>query len=191
MADEKITLEQIQQAQAELQELAEQAQDEDMDNEQRLALCKELSARAAKLESQAMAFQAQQLGLGEGEAPPEPRSPWILVELTPDQRARIADRLGVRVEAVKISDAHADLSQAMPEMPPAYVEAMAYRYARVVRQLKDSFAELQQNASPETMELVRLVMRDESLTRPIHENLLLEPGELDFLGGGPDEDEQP
>jgi len=176
----EITVADIEREQAEMQELAQRLLPADLDQGERETLVQELAERAARLQGKALRFQAEQLGLAEGEAPATPRAPWILVQLTPEQQERIARDLGVRVEAVKLADPEAGLSEVMPQMPPSFVEAMAYRHARIVQRLKEWHARALQEASPEARELVQLVMKDEAITRPIHDNLVLAPGELPF-----------
>ena len=154
----------------------------DMPEKKRQALVKKITSRAAKLEKLAAEFQAQQLARPEvaaAIAEPIPH-PKLLVELTEEQRDRIQERLGVRIEAVYLSDPHARLSHAMPSTPPDFVEAMAYRYGRVAQQLKAAVAAMDANSPPEALEVVRAIKRDPELIRVIQENLILAEGELDL-----------
>ncbi len=181
MPDE-ITMEELQRAQEELQELASKL-DPDMDAEERDRLVAKIQKKAKKLQSMAAAFEAQENAKYEQqrkELGVPPRTPYTVVELTEEQRARIEERTGVKVEAVKIDDPSADMTQAMPNMPPEFIEAIANRYARAVRDLKDHFAKMEADAGPEAMEVIRLIKKDPSLTEEIREHIILAPGELDL-----------
>lgn len=180
MPDE-ITPEQLATEQEELRALAAKLVP-DMPEKKRQALVKKITARGAKLEKLALDFQAQELArpaVAAAMAEPIPR-PKILVELTDEQRDRIQERLGVRIEAIFLSDPNATLSRAMPAMAPDFVEAMAYRYGRVAAQLKESVAAMEANAHPEALEVVRVIKKDPDLVRMIRENLILAEGELDL-----------
>lgn len=108
-------LEDVEQQQRELLEMSRRIAEE-KDPEAILALARRMQGRAEELARKGRALQASFAGI---RGPGQTR-----VELTPDQRQRVADATGVAVDVLTLDDAQA-WDPRMPRTSPAIIERLA------------------------------------------------------------------
>lgn len=176
MADKKkdISTDDIDREAAALRVLAEQFQDPEntRDPEQLNMLIDLTSESAANLEEMAMEFEAQELERLDAERPEaEGPSPNVVVVLTPEQRVKVKEETGLDMETVVIEDADGLRAMTMPETTPPEIEAIAIAAAikfkamldaheAAAENLDQAIADIEENASPEMLELLDQVLED-------------------------------
>lgn len=136
--------------------------------ERAVALAAEIHKEAQALESLARAFEAEN-------AKAEVPRGHIQVQLTPAQRQRIREELGVEMELLPLADSAGTMNQAMPMMTPDVIEELAMQEARRRKAAQGAAGQAQAQLGAAVAELERYPHVKEKL-----DELRKDPG---FLGG--------
>ena len=154
-------LAEILKTQAEAARLAAQMAEE-KDPQRLQEMAGQVQERCAELERMAKALEARFA------PPPGAGGPQTRVQLTPEQRARIAEQTGVGIEAVTLRDtADRAWSRQMPRVSPREIEAIAAKEAAASRlkaekrkQVERIVRELEKLEVPELAETIAGLRRD-------------------------------